>query len=38
MAKLDLTKTVVNILKDNPDKSFTASELAKEVLKVKPQE
>lgn len=38
MAKLDLTNTVIDILKENQDRSFTARELAEAVYKKKPQE
>lgn len=38
MAKLDLTNTVIGILKENPEKSFTARELALKVLQKKPEE
>ena len=35
---LDLSKTVVEILKSNPEKYFTAGELAEEVMKLKPDD
>jgi len=35
---LNLSKTVVEILKSNPNKYYTARELAEEVLKMKPKE
>lgn len=38
MAKLDLTKTVIEILKENPETRFTARELAEKVLQKKPEE
>lgn len=38
MVKLNLTNTVIEILKENSDKSFTARELAEKVFQKKPEE
>jgi len=38
MPKLNLSQTVIQLLKENPEKQFTTKQIAEEIYKIKPEE